>query len=478
MGLVDSVVEFAVNGTAIPDVDFDVGESYAGLLPISQKLNETSQLYFWYFPSQNPLAQDEITIWFNGGPGCSSLFGFLQENGPFLWQTGTFKPVKNPYSWVNLTNIVWIEQPVGTGFSQQGNSTPKNVEESTAQFLGFFRNFVDTFDLHHKKVYIAGESFAGKYIPYIADAMLKKNDTEYYNVESILLYDPSLSSDAIQKQGKCLMTTMDQARNVYRLIVPLVAYTDYFAPLFPFNSTFKEDIHKRADSCGYTSFLNENLVFPPKDLLPSAPNDTAPGCDLWLDSLVAISRINPCFDVYHIISTCPLLWSVLARPTYFDYLPPGATLYFNRTDVQKAIHAPTQPWQVCVLDVLPNDDSPDSSLSVLPGVIEKLNRTIIAHGQLDYVLIANGSLLAIQNMTWNGAQGFQQEPKDEFYVPEYNNSDLATVAGSGIFGTTHTERGLTWVHVNLAGHALPQFAPGAGYRHLEFLLGRIGSLTE
>lgn len=90
-------VEFAVNGSAIPDVDFDIGESYAGLLPISSKANETRELYFWYFPSTNPLAEDEITIWLNGGPGCSSLEGLLQENGPFLWQYGTFAPVPNPW---------------------------------------------------------------------------------------------------------------------------------------------------------------------------------------------------------------------------------------------------------------------------------------------------------------------------------------------------------------------------------------------
>lgn len=86
-------------------------------------------------------------------------------------------------------------------------------------------------------------------------------------------------------------------------------------------------------------------------------------------------------------------------------------------------------------------------------------------------------------MTWNGLQGFQQEPQDEFYVPEllYSNPsdlDLATLAGSGILGKTNTERGLTWVEVVLVGHMLPQYAPGAAYRHLEFLLGRIGSLTE
>ncbi|KAI8941273.1 hypothetical protein NX059_002503 [Plenodomus lindquistii] len=56
---------FVVNGTAgaIPDVNFDIGESYAGLLPISDKANETSELYFWFFPSENADASDEIVIW-------------------------------------------------------------------------------------------------------------------------------------------------------------------------------------------------------------------------------------------------------------------------------------------------------------------------------------------------------------------------------------------------------------------------------
>ena len=72
---------FAVNGSAIPDVDFDIGESYAGLLPISQTPDESRQLYFWFFPTSNPDAGAEIVIWFNGGPGCSSLGGLITENG-------------------------------------------------------------------------------------------------------------------------------------------------------------------------------------------------------------------------------------------------------------------------------------------------------------------------------------------------------------------------------------------------------------
>lgn len=74
--------KFVVDGTKIPDVDFDIGESYAGLLPISQAPDEDKQLYFWFFPSTNPDAGEEVVIWFNGGPGCSSLSGLLTENGP------------------------------------------------------------------------------------------------------------------------------------------------------------------------------------------------------------------------------------------------------------------------------------------------------------------------------------------------------------------------------------------------------------
>ena len=200
-GFLTRIEEFAVNGTGIPDVNFDIGESYAGLLPISSDADETRELYFWFFPSENPLACDEILIWLNGGPGCSSLEGLLQENGPFLWQYGTFAPVPNPYTWVNLTNVVWVEQPVGTGFSQ---GTPNATSEAdiTSQFMGFFKNFVDTFALQGRKVYIAGESYAGYYVPYIADAMFTADDKDYFNIESILIYDPSTSTDAVQEESE------------------------------------------------------------------------------------------------------------------------------------------------------------------------------------------------------------------------------------------------------------------------------------
>jgi hypothetical protein len=84
--LTNATKPFAVNGSALPDVHFDIGESYAGLLPIDDTSDR--ELFFWFVPSTNPAASDEIMIWLNGGPGCSSLDGFLHENGPVIWQSG------------------------------------------------------------------------------------------------------------------------------------------------------------------------------------------------------------------------------------------------------------------------------------------------------------------------------------------------------------------------------------------------------
>ncbi|KAJ4337163.1 hypothetical protein N0V87_004834 [Didymella glomerata] len=456
--------KFAVNGTAgaIPDVNFDIGESYAGLLPISDKANETSELYFWFFPSANPDACEEVTIWLNGGPGCSSLEGFLQENGPISWQYGSGpQAVYNPWNWANLTNMIWVEQPVGTGFTQ-GTPTATSQEESAAQFLGFWKNFMETFGLVGKKVYIAGESYAGRYVPYIADAMLKENNTDYYDVKAAMIYDPSIAEDVLLED------------------IPSVPFVDRWSGLFNLNETFTKEIHDRADKCGYTEYMEKYLTFPPPGKFPTpAKNASDPECSIWNDIINAVMLTNPCFDVYDIATTCPLLWDVLGFPGSFDYLPPGAgEVYFNRTAVQKAINAPIQEWNECANGVLDTDTSPQSSWEVIPRITEQLDRFIIVHGELDFILLYNGSLMTIQNMTWGGMQGFQEAPKDPFFVPYHDTLSLTSLSAQGVMGTTHTERKLTWVSQALSGHMVPQYQPSSAYRQAEFLLGRIPSLTS
>ena len=105
----------------------------------------------------------------------------------------------------------------------------------------------------------------------------------------------------------------------------------------------------------------------------------------------------------------------LGFPTDLAYSYPGLVpLYFDRADVKAAMHAPANiVWQEYSNgSVFFNsiDNSLDPIQYVLPQVIEATNRVLVSNANLDFVVITADTLLSIQNMTWNGKLGFEQEP--------------------------------------------------------------------
>src|SRR3569833_325868 len=194
------MAEFAVNGKEFPGVPFDIGESYAGLLPITANESDPNAIFFWFFPSSNPSAKKEIALWFQGGPGCSSLTGLLQENGPFLWPPGVAEPYPNPYSWSNLTNMVWIDQPYGIGLAR-GNTTVKDPIEAAHQFMEFWKHFVRVFSIQGYKINLIGESYGGATVSYFAHEMLAANDTQNFNLVSAQLQDAYIGDLDLQTQS-------------------------------------------------------------------------------------------------------------------------------------------------------------------------------------------------------------------------------------------------------------------------------------
>jgi len=75
-----------------------------------------------------------------------------------------------------------VEYPLGVGFSVDATVTATSEEEIAQDFLKFFKNFETIFGISKYKIYVTGESYAGRYVPYIADAMLQKNDTTYFDL--------------------------------------------------------------------------------------------------------------------------------------------------------------------------------------------------------------------------------------------------------------------------------------------------------
>ena len=85
------------------------------------------------------------------------------------------------------------------------------------------------------------------------------------------------------------------------------------------NATYLAFLNNKADSCGFTSFMENSLVFPPKGPLPSAPKAFGNGCDVFDDFTVAAAYVNPCYNVYHITDFCPFLWDELGLSSICDW---------------------------------------------------------------------------------------------------------------------------------------------------------------
>jgi len=110
-------------------------------------------------------------VWYNGGPGCSSLLGFIQEHGPCVFDQDATTISDNKWSWNKNANMIYIEAPAGVGFSQTNNPNDMRHNDMTTSqdnlkaLTSFFQKFPEFVT---NELYITGESYGGVYVPYVA----------------------------------------------------------------------------------------------------------------------------------------------------------------------------------------------------------------------------------------------------------------------------------------------------------------------
>ncbi|KAF8879930.1 Alpha/Beta hydrolase protein [Infundibulicybe gibba] len=145
--------------------------AYTGYIDI-----EARHLFFYFFESRSSPDEDDVILWTNGGPGCSSSLGLFMELGPCRIpdENGT---VFHPQSWNSNANIFFIDQPVGTGFSYaeygEAVSTTEDAAQDIAAFISiFFENFSQ---FKGRPFHMAGESYGGRYLPLFASAVYDQN---------------------------------------------------------------------------------------------------------------------------------------------------------------------------------------------------------------------------------------------------------------------------------------------------------------
>ena len=130
-----------------------------------------------FFESRTAPEDAPLTLWLNGGPGCSSIAGLLFENGPCRVTENGKKTVPFEHSWNQNSNIIFLDQPVGVGYSYSSDGSTVNTSPVAAEdvyaflelFLARYPEYAD------KPFHIAAESYGGIYAPNIGSVIHKKN---------------------------------------------------------------------------------------------------------------------------------------------------------------------------------------------------------------------------------------------------------------------------------------------------------------
>lgn len=134
-----------------------------------------SNLFFWFFPSLTDYANDPVILWLQGGPGATSLIGLFGENGPFSVKSEHGLKLRQ-YAWTNSHSVIYIDNPVGAGYSFTESGYAQNETQIGLDLYNALVQFFTMFpELQKNDFYIAGESYAGKYVPAISYTIYKNN---------------------------------------------------------------------------------------------------------------------------------------------------------------------------------------------------------------------------------------------------------------------------------------------------------------
>lgn len=168
----------------LPSFGKPLSQHYSGYLNATDGCDTASNgycyIHYWLALADNDWKDKPLILWLNGGPGSSSILGFLQELGPLLINA-TGGLMVNPFSWTKLANVVVIESPVGVGYSycetQVNGGICRNTDRYTASsaraaMVDLFAKFPE---FQSSDFFITGESYAGVYIPTLAYEIITHN---------------------------------------------------------------------------------------------------------------------------------------------------------------------------------------------------------------------------------------------------------------------------------------------------------------
>ncbi|KAK9275927.1 hypothetical protein L1049_023201 [Liquidambar formosana] len=389
-------------------------------------------LFYWFFEATHKPHEKPVLLWLNGGPGCSSIgYGEAEELGPFLTQKGKPELKFNPHSWNKAANLLFVESPIGVGFSYTNTSSDINqlgdtitAKDSYAFLVNWFRRFPQ-FKSHD--FYISGESYAGHYVPQLAELIFDSNinvpNEDYINLRGFMIGNALLDDDT--DQTGMVDYAWDHA------VISDRVYNDIKS-----KCNFSVEPLSHVCNRALDRYFDVYKIIDMYSLY-------APTC---VNSSLSSTRQRP---LIHGIA--PRLFSKFdgwhKRPAGYDPCLSNYTeVYMNRPDVQEALHANVTkipyPWTHCSENITFWGDAPASILPIIKKLIAGGLRIWVFSGDTDGRIPVTSTRYTLRKLGLNTTQE---------WTPWYSNQQVG--------GWTIAYDGLMFVTIRGAGHQVPTFKP-------------------
>ncbi|KNA24330.1 hypothetical protein SOVF_016840, partial [Spinacia oleracea] len=419
---------------------------YAGYVNVN--VSHGRELFYWFFEAVDTPHQKPVVLWLNGGPGCSSIgYGEAEELGPFFPKKGSKPSLNlNKFSWNKASNLLFLESPVGVGFSY--TNTSSDMEELGDTFTArdsytFLINWFNRFpQFKSHEFYIAGESYAGHYVPQLAEYIFDSNKIaskeNFINLKGFMIGN-ALMDDETDQTGM-----IDYAWD--HAVISDKVFRDVKTTCNFKSQNLTEDCRNAMDE-----------YFAVYDLIDMYSLYT-PNCAMNFTSTTAINRQLPAIK-----GTAPHLFSKFdkwhKRPAGYDAcLDHYTNVYLNMPDVQAALHANTTkisyPWGHCNNNITFWADAPASMLPVIKKLVDGGLRVWVFSGDTDGRIPVSATRLTLRKLGLKIVQDWK---------PWYMKDQVG--------GWTIAYDGLMFVTVRGAGHQVPTFKPKEALLMLRRFLG-------
>lgn len=458
--------------TKLPGYPFSLrSRQFAGYIDVGA----SKSLYYYFVWAEGDASKAPVVLWLNGGPGCSSFCGFVYEHGPYQYKLTKEGVVlqDSPYSWNKVANMIYLDSPAGVGMSYttdkrqlHTNDTQTAVDANT-----FIRKFFQRYpEFASNEFYIAGESYAGVYVPSVALEVMEgngKGQSPTVNLKGYLVgngcTDPEFDANAFPlfALGKSLISV-----DMYTEMK--TACNDDYYNVAKGSRCEQLLLKLQAEVADLNLYdILETCYYPP-DQPPkrqaSSQSSYRP-ITVWKSQVRHLRETHRGWPVQAIMKPGQELqnWQHLlaSDPPCID--SSEATAWLNQPEVREAIHAApievTGAWTICTSKIKYTNNVP-TMIPIHRRLVEKFGlRALVYSGDHDLCVPHTGSEAWTRSLNYPVVTPWQPW--------HYREAWTKQVAGYYV-----EYQGLTYATIKGAGHMTPETNPKESFTMFSAFMNR------